>query len=125
MFGLFAALLTLLASANAHAAVPMCSEDGRTVAAPPIMAPNRGLVLEAPRPCPPQNVVLIRSMPRDPGGQPTPPSDGPIRVLPVTPADLPLPYAGRRASDHDAKVNGLELVQGIERPPRSISRTCG
>src|SRR5688572_9083647 len=78
---LAAALVTLLSTSSARAAVPMCSEDGRTIAAPPIMAPNRGLVLDAPRPCPPQGSVLVRSVPSDPGGQPTPPSDGPIRAV--------------------------------------------
>ncbi|HEY3499974.1 MAG TPA: hypothetical protein VGK73_35035 [Polyangiaceae bacterium] len=112
------AVVTLLATGTARAAVPMCSGDGRTIAAPPIMAPNRGLVLEAPRPCPKQETVLVGSMPSDPGGQPAPPSSGPIRAVPVTPADLPLPCVGRAARDSASISKGLELISSIERPPR-------
>jgi len=112
-------VFALLASTRAEAAVvPMCSSDGRSVIAPPIMVPNRGLVLEAPHPCPQPERALMRSMPRDPGGQPTPPSDGPIRALPIVPPDLPVPYVGRRTHHDDAGSMGLELVCSIERPPR-------
>jgi hypothetical protein len=111
-------LVALLSSSRAEAAVPMCSEDGRSIVAPPIMFPNRGLVLEAPRPCPEPVTALIRSVPSDPGGQPTPPSDGPMRALPVTPADLPLPCAASRPSYDSTLSTGFELSGSIERPPR-------
>jgi hypothetical protein len=97
----------------------MCSEDGRSIIAPPIMAPNRGLVLEVPRPCPQPVSVLERSMPRDPGGQPIPLREGPIRAVPLVPGDLPRPYLGRRATDQAASSTGLELCSSIERPPRA------
>jgi hypothetical protein len=111
-------LFAVLAAPNARASVPMCSGDGRSIVAPPIMGPNRGLVLEAPRPCPKPDTTLTRAVPRDPGGQPTPPSDGPLRAVPVSAEDLPRLYLERRSGDHAARSTGLELGRSIERPPR-------
>jgi hypothetical protein len=117
---LFVLLFGVLATSNAEAAVvPMCSEDGRSIVAPPITVPSRGLVLEAPRPCPQPDSLLVGSLPRDPGGQPTPPSEGPLRVVPLGPVDLPLPYVGRRSSSDASMSTGLELIGSIDRPPRS------
>lgn len=118
MPALLVLILAVLTTSNANAAVPMCSEDGRSIVAPPIMAPNRGLVLEAPRPCPQPVALLIRSVPSDPGGQPTPPSDGPIRAVPVRSADLPSPRAAYRERDDATLSTGLELAGTVERPPR-------
>jgi hypothetical protein len=108
----------VLAAPDARASVPMCSGDGRSVIAPPTLMPGRGLVLEAPRPCPQPEPALVRGVPHDPGGQPAPPSDGPMRALPVAAAPLPLPHATRGRHDHAARSTGLELISAIERPPR-------
>jgi hypothetical protein len=109
----------ILASAPAQAAVvPMCSDDGRSIIAPPIMVPVRGLVLEAPRPCPEPESTLMRSMPRDPNGQPTTPSESPLRAMPISSPDLPAPCAVGRSRDDAAGSPGLELAGSIERPPR-------
>jgi hypothetical protein len=121
---LLPALLVLvfgvLAAPSARAAVPMCSDDGRSIVAPPIMAPNRGRVLEAPRPCPKPESVLVRANPPDPGGQPTPPSDAPIRAVPVTASDLPRPYLKLSGTADAQRSTGLELARSFERPPRSL-----
>ena len=118
---LLVACATLLAfSRSAHAAVPMCSNDGRSIAAPPIMVPGRGLVLEAPRPCPqPAEGLLLRSLPNDPGGQPTVPVESPLRVVPVFASALPRPYAGRLLIEVTGRPRRSPATDAIYRPPRA------
>lgn len=115
------AFATLLAfSRTAHAAVPMCSSDGRSVAAPPIMVPGRGLVLDTPRSCPrPSGTPLMRALPHDPGGQPTVPLESPLRVVPVFASALPRPYAGRTPIEIAARPLGSPTTDDIYRPPRT------
>lgn len=115
------AFATLLGfSRSAHAAVPMCSSDGRSIAAPPIMVPGRHLVLEAPRPCAPTGgTLLVRSLPPDPGGQPTVPLESPLRVMPVFASAPPRPYAGRTLIEVTERPAGSPATDGIYRPPRA------
>jgi hypothetical protein len=113
----FATLLGL--SRSAHAAVPMCSSDGRSIAAPPIMVPGRNLVLEAPPTCPPTSgTLLVRALPNDPGGQPTIPLESPLRVIPVFARALPRPHAGRMLIEFTTLPAGSPATDGIYRPPR-------
>jgi hypothetical protein len=107
-------------SRSADAAVPMCSSDGRSIAAPPIMVPGRNLVLEAPRPCPPPpGSLLVRALPNDPGGQPTVPLESPLRVVPVFASAPPRPHAGRTLIEYTARPAGSPATDGIYRPPRA------
>jgi hypothetical protein len=118
LIALIVLLLATLVGAPARAAVPMCSEDGRTVAAPPIILPWRGLTLDAPVPCPqPDNLLLVKSLPdqRAPSSAPTP---APLRAVPVRPLDIPAAPALREpliTADHPTS---LELVNTVYRPPR-------
>src|SRR6187402_1068328 len=59
------AVATLAFGTRANAAVPMCSEDGRSIAAPPIMRPKSGLVLESRGDCERLRALLSSSNPGD------------------------------------------------------------
>src|SRR5262245_17052612 len=55
------ALVLLTVGSHARAAVPMCSEDGRSVAAPPIMRPGQVRVLESQGDCERLRALLSRT----------------------------------------------------------------
>ncbi len=63
LFGLMLVVAATLLGAPAHAAVPMCSNDGRSIAAPPIILPWHERTLEAPKPCAPSDNSLVTSAP--------------------------------------------------------------
>jgi hypothetical protein len=114
----FAVLLGF--SGSADAAVPMCSSDGRSIAAPPIMVPGRNLVLEAPRSCPPPTgTPLVRALPQDPGSQPPVPLENPLRVVPVFGTAPPRPCSGRTLIEVTARPPGSAATTGVYRPPRA------
>ena len=118
--GLVALVVVMLLPAGARASVPMCSTDGRTVAAPPIILPWRQLTLEAPTPCQQSENVLLRAMPdqqqRSPSSAPTP---APLRAMPVRALDV-APQSGVRALvAREPRPPFILLVDCIYRPPRA------
>jgi len=120
MLALVVLAVALMSSAPARAAVPMCSDDGRSVVAPPIILPWRVLTLEAPKPCPPSDMlVLFGSVPAEQQrGPSSPPTPEPLRAVPVRACDLPAPPASREPLTSLDRPTSLELVTGVYRPPR-------
>jgi hypothetical protein len=112
-------VLTLLPTA-ARAAVPMCSEDGRTVAAPPIILPWRKLTLDAPKQCQQQENPLLRAMPdRQQNAPSSPPAPAPLRAMPARPVDVAPPAGIREHIANASSPPGFHLVASIYRPPRA------
>jgi hypothetical protein len=116
---LLALTLVTLSSTKASAAVPMCSEDGQTIAAPPSILPWRMLELQAPVRCPPVDDGLVLStaeqQPRAPSSAPTP---TPLKAVPVRGGELPEPPSTRRPMFSLDQPQGDELVSTVYRPPR-------
>lgn len=113
-------LATVLLAAEAGAAVPMCSEDGRTIAAPPTGTAVRGLVLEAPPPCPNKaSPLATRSLPAEPGAPIATPAPSPLRALPVWFAGVPRASSVRLPVGADAPALPTGFLRTIERPPRA------
>lgn len=113
-------LVLMLLPAAAHAAVPMCSEDGRTVAAPPIILPWRQLTLDAPKPCQQPDNPLLRTMPdRQQNAPSSPPSPAPLRAMPARPVDVAPPAGVREPIDAASSPPSFHLVASIYRPPRA------
>lgn len=123
---LVAVSLVSLFSANARAAVssrnavPMCSSDGRSVIAPPIILPWRMLTLEAPPPpCPELDGTLFQSVvEHQQPSPPKPPAPEAPRAAPVRGAELARPAAQRLSLSTPAPPMSRELVDSLYRPPR-------
>jgi hypothetical protein len=119
---LFSALLVLaalLVGADAQAAVPMCSEDGRTIAAPPTGTSVPGLVLEASVPCKKVSPLASRSLPPEPGAPSATPAPGPIRAVPVSFVGIARAAGERLAVTADTPVLPMGIGRTIDRPPRA------
>ncbi len=122
---LVAVSLVSLFSANAraavssHNAVPMCSSDGRSVIAPPIVLPWRMLTLEAPPPCPQADDTLFQSVGEHhaPAPSKAPAPEAP-RAVPVRGGQLARPAAARALVTALAPPAGRELLDTLYRPPR-------
>jgi hypothetical protein len=114
------AAMVLLAARSASAAVPMCSEDGRTVAAPPIAMPVKDRVLKYDAPCP-ELVRLFLHAPAQDSQKPRPVServdDAPRGVF-VRPASLAAPSGVRIPVDFERVVALRGVTASIDRPPR-------
>ena len=118
------ALATLLAlmllPTAARAAVPMCSEDGRTVAAPPIILPWRQIPLDAPKQCQQPENPLLRAMPdRQQNAPSSQPSPAPLRAMPARLVDVAPPASVREPIDTASCPPSFHLVACIYRPPRA------
>lgn len=117
---LAAVLVSLLLPARAQAAVPMCSSDGRSIAAPPIILPWRKLTLEAPKPCQQTDNPLLRAMPeqqqRTPSSAPT---VAPIRAMPTRAFALAHPSGIRVHVVAGSSPPTFVLIASIDRPPRA------
>ena len=115
-----AVALATLVSTPARAAVPMCSDDGRSVVAPPIVYPWRMQTLDAPAPCPQPDSAFSQSLPgqeqRAPVSSPAPSAP---RAVPVKPGELAAPESTRAITLAFAAPHGLELVDSLYRPPRA------
>jgi hypothetical protein len=119
---LFSALLVLaavLVTAQAHAAVPMCSEDGRTIAAPPTGTAVPGLVLEASAPCEKVSPLASRSLPAEPGAPTATPVPSPIRAVPVSFVGVARAASERLSVAADTPVLPAGAGRTIDRPPRA------
>jgi hypothetical protein len=117
---LAALLVTLLVPTRAHAAVPMCSSDGRTVAAPPIILPWRQLTLEAAKPCQQPDNPLLRAMPEQQQKTPSSaPAFAPIRAMPARAFALAHPAGIRESIVAAESPPSFVLIASIYRPPRA------
>jgi hypothetical protein len=107
------------AAVSSHNAVPMCSSDGRSVIAPPIVLPWRVLKLEAPPPCPQGNDTLFQSAlehhPAAPSQAPAPEAP---RAVPVRGGELARPARTRVLVSALAPPPSRELLDTLYRPPR-------
>lgn len=117
LFAVLATFAAVFATREAEAAVPMCSNDARTVIAPPIGTPNRGLVLEAPKHCP-HLPTSIRSLPPEPGTPTAATPDAPLRAMPVTFSGLGEPSRTLASFDRDVEAPRPGMVNPLYRPPR-------
>jgi hypothetical protein len=114
-----AVALVLLASPSAMAAVvPMCGENAQSIAAPPIIHPGKGHVLERV-PCQDQDNFEV-SHNRSEGPRPSQSvvDDAPQRVFPTR---VPFPRAPRVARlgvAPDSVRPQPAFLDSIERPPR-------
>jgi len=117
---LLALVIVMLLPAGAHAAVPMCSADGRTVAAPPTILPWRQLKLEAPKPCQQPDNALVGAMPeQQPKSPSSAPAPAPLRAMPVRALDVPRPPGVRERVVGKSSPSRFLLVESIYRPPRA------
>jgi hypothetical protein len=114
------AAVVLLGARTASAAVPMCSDDGRTVAAPPIGMPVNDRVLKYDAPCP-ELVRLLLDAPLHDSHKPRPVAervdDAPRGVLVRVPS-LVAPAGVRVLVDFDRPIAVRGVTASIDRPPR-------
>lgn len=114
------ATMVLLAARTASAAVPMCSEDGRTVAAPPILMPSKDRVLKHDAACP-EVLRLLLDAPVRENHKPRPATervDDAPRGVPARVIDLPAPSSLRVPLDFDPPNAARDVKTSIDRPPR-------
>jgi hypothetical protein len=108
-----------LVSAPAKAAVPMCSDDGRSVVAPPILLPWRMQTLEAPPPCPQPDNAFARSLPaQEQHGPSSPPTPAPPRAVPIRHGELAWPLRRRALAPTLLAPRAFDLLDSLYRPPR-------
>jgi hypothetical protein len=120
LFGVVVLALVSIVSSPARAAVPMCSNDGRSVAAPPMILPWRELKLEAGTPCQQPENPLLRVMPEQQRQAPSSsPAPAPLRAMPVCTSELPPPPGVRTRIEESAVPTSLYLANAIYRPPRA------
>jgi len=107
------------AAVSSHNAVPMCSSDGRSVIAPPIVLPWRMLTLEAPPPCPQADDTLFQSAgEHHPPAPSKPPAPEAPRAVPVRGGELARPAAALALVTALAPPASRELLDTLYRPPR-------
>jgi hypothetical protein len=120
LLGVVVLALVSVVSSPARAAVPMCSNDGRSVIAPPMILPWRELKLEAGTPCQQPENPLLRVMPEQQRQAPSsPPAPAPLRAMPVRTSELPLPLGVRTRIEASAVPTSLYLANAVYRPPRA------
>lgn len=114
------AAMVLLGARTASAAVPMCSEDGRTVAAPPSAMPVKGHELKYVAPCP-ELVRLLLDAPLHDSHKPRPATervDDAPRGVPGRLPSLVAPSGTRVPVDFDRPIAARGVMTSIDRPPR-------
>lgn len=120
LFGALALALFSIVASPAHAAVPMCSSDGRSVIAPPMILPWRELKLEAGAPCQQPENPLLRAMPEQQRqAPPSAPVAAPLRAMPVRAIDVPPPLGVRRRVEASPAPPSFYLANSVYRPPRA------
>jgi hypothetical protein len=120
LFGVLALALFSVVSRPAHAAVPMCSSDGRSVIAPPMILPWRELKLEAGVPCQQPDNPLLRVMPEQRQKSPSSaPVSAPLRAMPARAIDVPPPAGVRERIEAAPTPTNFYLNNSIYRPPRA------
>jgi hypothetical protein len=113
------ALATLITT-QANAAAPMCSSDGRSVIAPPMILPWHVVTLEDTAPCPQPDNLLVQSLPKQEQRSPSnPPAPAPLRAVPVRAGELASPSASRQPVATTEAPTSRELACPPDRPPRN------
>ena len=111
-------LATLTVGTGARAAVPLCSDDGRSMVAPPIVKPGSGRAIESAEDCERLRALLGHSTPGDNQRNPIELGDAPLRAVPVR-GELPAPpHLGRLDVETDTPRARPALIDGVFRPPR-------
>jgi hypothetical protein len=113
------ALALLVVGARANAAVPMCSEDGRTIAAPPIMRPGKARVLESQGDCERLRLLLTRSNQGNHSGGALEIGDAPLRAVPQIAVVPSAPRLARVAVESQPLAVRTATADDVFRPPRS------
>jgi hypothetical protein len=113
------ALALLVVGGRANAAVPMCSEDGRTVAAPPIMRPGKVRVLESQGDCERLRLLLTRSNQGNHQGGALELGDTPPRAVPQMTVMPSAPRLARVAVESHPLAVRTATADDVFRPPRS------
>ncbi len=119
LFATLVASVLFVLGSPANAAVPMCSEDGRSIAAPPIMRANTGRVLESRGDCERLRALLKGSNPGDhQRGGPLPAGDAPLRAVPARASVPDAPCLARLdVTTDDGRVRPAAALD-VFRPPR-------
>jgi hypothetical protein len=111
-------LATLTVGTGARAAVPLCSDDGRSMVAPPIVKPGSGRAIESAEDCERLRALLGHSKPGDNQRNPVEFGDAPLRAVPVR-VELPAPpHLARLDVETDALRARPALLDSLFRPPR-------
>jgi len=114
------ALALFAVGRGAQAAVPMCSEDGRTIAAPPIMRPNTGRVLESRGDCERLRALLTHTnQGNDGGGNLLQGGDAPLRAVPARATVPRAPLLARLGVAIDRGQARPAAIDDVFRPPRT------
>jgi hypothetical protein len=119
LFATLVAMALFAIGAPASAAVPMCSEDGRTVAAPPIMRPSSGRVLESKGDCDRLRALLTRTHQGDHRNGSIEAGDAPLRAVPARVALPAVPRVARLSVTVDIGRALPATDDDLFRPPRS------
>jgi hypothetical protein len=115
----FVALALFAVGPKVNAAVPMCSQDGRTIAAPPIMRPTEGRVLESRGDCERLRALLTHSNHGDDGrGSPVQGGDAPLRAVPARAFVPTAPRLVRLGVANDDGRARPAAADDVFRPPR-------
>jgi hypothetical protein len=118
LLAMLVVLATLTVGTGARAAVPLCSEDGRSMVAPSIVKPSSGRAIESAEDCERLRALLDGSRPGDNQRNPIELSDAPLRALPVR-MELPAaPHLERLDVETDARRARPALIDGLFRPPK-------
>jgi hypothetical protein len=118
LFATLVATALFAIGAPASAAVPMCSEDGRTVAAPPIMRPSSGRVIESRGDCERLRALLSRTSSGDHRGNSVEAGDAPLRAVPARVALPAVPRLARLPVTVDFGRARPATDDDVFRPPR-------
>jgi hypothetical protein len=111
-------LATLTVGTGARAAVPLCSDDGRSMVAPSIVKPSSGRAIESAEDCERLRALLGHSKPGDNQRNPIELGDAPLRAVPVR-VELPAaPHLERLDVETDRRRARPALIDGLFRPPR-------
>jgi hypothetical protein len=115
LFATLVAMALFAIGAPASAAVPMCSEDGRTVAAPP----SSGRVLESKGDCDRLRALLTRTHQGDHRNGSIEAGDAPLRAVPARVALPAVPRVARLSVTVDIGRALPATDDDLFRPPRS------
>jgi hypothetical protein len=109
LHAILVALALFTVGSGARAAVPLCSEDGRTMPAPPIVKPSSGRAIESAGDC---------EHPGDNQRTPLELADTPPRAVPVRGVLPAAPRLARLDVETDVRRALPAAIDGVFRPPR-------
>ena len=114
--------LVLLCVSPARAAwadVPMCGSDGQSIAAPPIIMPQRDARLAPDRPCEKAKRTRLDAAPDPSAPERSTPPPAPDRMLPVGALILSGPKPLRLLAARDREAARPGIGSSVYRPPRA------